>query len=398
MTENNNSNAYLDMEDALMDSDLSKPLKVSVLREELVKLTGDSNQAIVLNQFIYWSERTKTAAKFIREEMLRVKKYTEDNDTSVLSCLESDLKQGWIYKSANELIEDTMLTISKPTMTRVINNLLDKGWIMKRKNPRYRGDNTPQYRVNLLKLQMDLYKLGYSLNGYKLIMNFVGFAELQKLEDKLIEHSYKENRNDVLSHFETMSNQNEMTPNQNETTSNQIETSLNHFETPLLRNDSLSTQNETTLPEITSEDKSEITLQVTDLKKEEENKKENKYQEKHVELLKWIGLDPNYKNLTITLRQLQVDFENVHAILEYFVNNPTKFDKQIVKQQLMHMGERSQQNNGIAEFATYFINGVERRLQSAKINKANESMLDDMLGMDKEEIPQVILHNWLEGE
>lgn len=56
---------------------------------------------------------------------------------------------------------------------------------MQRKNPRYSGDNTPQYRVNLLQIQIDLYKIGYSLNGYRMIMNFVDLAKIEKLEEKL---------------------------------------------------------------------------------------------------------------------------------------------------------------------------------------------------------------------
>lgn len=368
----NRLNDYINLENKLIDSDLSIPLKVSVLREELVNLTGDSNQAIVLNQFIYWSERTKTAAKFVKEEMLRVKKYTEENDTSVLSYLESDFKQGWIYKSANELIEDTMITISKPTMTRVINSLIEKGWIMKRKNPRYRGDNTPQYRVNLLKLQMDLYKLGYSLNGYKLIMNFVGFAELQKLEDKVSTNT----NNEALF--------------QNETTSTHYLTASIQNESMSLDNESPSKKNATTLPEITSK--------VTKDEEDEKNYNQKRDQHKHAELLNWIKKDPDYKNLVITLRQIQVDFENVYIILKYFVNNPSKFNKQVIKQQLVYMGERSKEENGISEFSTYFINGLERRLESNKINMLNESMLDEMLGLDKAEFPTITLHNWLEEE
>ena len=49
-----------------------KKLKRVVIKEELVVLTGDFRCAILLNQFIYWSERTADAAKFLKEERKRI--------------------------------------------------------------------------------------------------------------------------------------------------------------------------------------------------------------------------------------------------------------------------------------------------------------------------------------
>lgn len=46
-------------------------LKRVVIKEELVALTGDAISALVLNQFIYWSERRHDFDKFIKEERER---------------------------------------------------------------------------------------------------------------------------------------------------------------------------------------------------------------------------------------------------------------------------------------------------------------------------------------
>ncbi len=47
------------------------PLKRVVIKEELVALTGDATKAIILNQLLYWSQRTRDFDKFLDEEKSR---------------------------------------------------------------------------------------------------------------------------------------------------------------------------------------------------------------------------------------------------------------------------------------------------------------------------------------
>ena len=42
-------------------------LKRVVIKQELVELTGDYRAALILNQFIYWTERMRDTDKYIRE-------------------------------------------------------------------------------------------------------------------------------------------------------------------------------------------------------------------------------------------------------------------------------------------------------------------------------------------
>ncbi len=135
-------------------------LKRIVIKEELVALTGDYRKAIILNQFLYWTERVKDFDKFIIEEKLR---YEKDGEESSLK-----LQNGWIYKTSEELSEETMLGLSKSNIRLHIKSLIESGWIDERVNPNFKWDKTMQYRVNILKLQKDLYKLGYALEGYPL--------------------------------------------------------------------------------------------------------------------------------------------------------------------------------------------------------------------------------------
>jgi len=135
-------------------------LKRIVIKEELVALTGDYRKAILLNQFLYWTERVRDFDKFIAEEKIR---YELDGGKSNF-----ELQNGWIYKTAEELSEETMLSLSKSNIRIHIKCLIENGWIDERVNPNFKWDKTKQYRVNILKLQEDLYKLGYALEGYPL--------------------------------------------------------------------------------------------------------------------------------------------------------------------------------------------------------------------------------------
>ena len=165
-----------------------KPLKRVVIKEELVELTGDFRPALILNQFIYWSERMYDADKYIMEEKERALK--EDLVVNI------DESKGWIYKTAEELSEEIMTGMSKSTVGRYIKQLVEKGYLIQRRNPKYKWDKTYQYRVNLYKIQLDLGKMGYVLEGYKLLPNIKIVEEteaVEKVED--IVEDIKENEN-----------------------------------------------------------------------------------------------------------------------------------------------------------------------------------------------------------
>ena len=136
-------------------------LKRVVIKEELVELTGDYRSAIILNQFIYWSERVSDFDKFIEEENQRLinNGFEEAN---------IEPQNGWIYKKADELIEECMVKMTVPTCRKYIKILVDNGWIEERNNPKYAWDKVKQYRVNINKLQKDLNSIGYNLDGYKM--------------------------------------------------------------------------------------------------------------------------------------------------------------------------------------------------------------------------------------
>ncbi len=140
-----------------------RPLRRVVIKEELVALTGDFMQALVLNQFLYWTRRVRDYDQLLEEEAAR----TSPVDNITLPAP----RHGWIYKKAEDLSEELMVGRSATTIRRVISRLVEKGWLSERDNPQLAWDRTKQYRVNLATLRHDLAALGYPLDAYKLYSN-----------------------------------------------------------------------------------------------------------------------------------------------------------------------------------------------------------------------------------
>lgn len=129
-------------------------IKRVVIKQEFVELTGKFEKAAILQQLLYWSTRTRDAAKYLDEEK-----------RNKILCYGSDFeaRHGWIYKTADELAIETMLHLSRQTMRRFLVDLVENGWLQQRTNPEYKWDRTLQYRVNMTKIEKDLSTLGYSL-------------------------------------------------------------------------------------------------------------------------------------------------------------------------------------------------------------------------------------------
>ena len=152
-----------------------KKLKRAVIKEELVELTGDFRPALILNQFIYWIERMYDTDKYILEEKERALKH--EIEVSI------DESKGWVYKTAEDLNEELMIGMSVPTIRKYIKQLVEQGYLIQRKNPKYKWDKTMQYRVGLYKIQLDLGKMGYVLEGFKLLPNIKIVEEIEEIEE-----------------------------------------------------------------------------------------------------------------------------------------------------------------------------------------------------------------------
>lgn len=138
-----------------------KPKKLGrvVLKEEFFAITGCLEEAIVINQMCYWSEKVKEMDEFLEEE------YTQLVDHVPV------LAHGWIYKSAAQLAGEMFGAVSEKTMNRILDRLVKKRLLHRRvnPNPKYRFDKTYHYRVNFVAIIMRLHEKGLPLSGYQII-------------------------------------------------------------------------------------------------------------------------------------------------------------------------------------------------------------------------------------
>lgn len=138
-----------------------KKIKKVVIREDLVAITGDYKKAVILGQFIYWAERVADADKFIQKENEIAAKNGEEG---------RELLYGWIYKTADELAEEVMLGLSVSQIRRYVSEIVEMGFVDRRKNPNYKWDRTWQYRVNLVNIAKALKEKDYPLSDYKIFL------------------------------------------------------------------------------------------------------------------------------------------------------------------------------------------------------------------------------------
>ena len=148
----------------------SQHLKVALIREELIALTGDLFSAVILSQLLYWTKRVKDFDLLLEEE----RSFHPECNLSP--------RHGWIYKTAHNLNEETMLNVSHPTMRKYLKHLIQRGWIDQRSNPKDKWNKTTQYRVNLRTLQEDLKAIGYTLPDIHL--GYVSHSEREESVQK----------------------------------------------------------------------------------------------------------------------------------------------------------------------------------------------------------------------
>lgn len=140
---------------------MSTPRKtqIAVIREEYVAITEKFEQALILNQFIYWTERVRDFDQFILEENKR------KDDHGLQEEMQAPT-HGWIYKTAKQLSQELMTGWSPATTGRHLKALLELGFIEVRQNPKYKWNQTRQYRVDLNLVQSALHEKGYTLPGF----------------------------------------------------------------------------------------------------------------------------------------------------------------------------------------------------------------------------------------
>lgn len=140
-----------------MSTEPRKLLRV-VIKEEFVVLTGNVYEAVILQQMLYWQERVRDYDRMVAEEKSRMEAHEMPTNFEAAN--------GWIYKKADELAEETLLAISGQTIRRHLTKLVKKGLLLERRNPNFKWDKTLQYRIDFSNLIQQLHAIGYRLEGY----------------------------------------------------------------------------------------------------------------------------------------------------------------------------------------------------------------------------------------
>jgi hypothetical protein len=143
----------------------SRSLKRVLIKEEYVDITGDTIEAIIIDQMICWSESVSDFDKFIAEEKERL--------GTALACSDGNLLlYGWIRKSAAEIKDDIMCNDSARNVNRKLDDLVSKGLLFRRNNPDDHYDHKYQYRLNFKAIISALDTYGWTLGEHRAKLQF----------------------------------------------------------------------------------------------------------------------------------------------------------------------------------------------------------------------------------
>ena len=132
-------------------------MRKAVLREDLMAVTKDLTQSMVLSQMLYWTKTLDQVNHLVFEENKRL---AEDG---LPQC---EYNYGWIWKSAREMREDLMMAFTEDAIQKAFSALSSCGFLMKRNNPKVRYDRKLQYRVDLVFLRRKLKDCGWQMTDF----------------------------------------------------------------------------------------------------------------------------------------------------------------------------------------------------------------------------------------
>lgn len=379
-----------------------QPLKRVVIKEELVALTGDITKSIVLNQLIYWSERVRDVSAYKKQENARrlaMMGYEFDFDKELLT----DLQYGWIYKSAQEMADEIMMSGSRVMVSRIFKEFEKNGWVISRRNPKNKMDKTKQYRVDIVQIQKDLYDLGYNLEGYPLYEPANKSEEIDGDNTVCFENS-NENIQPRIVQNEQPNVHSEQWSVQPEQSKVQIEQSSVQNEQWNVPEDQSNVLGEQAIPEITTETTSEIiTKTIPDntsslssdtnrLNKGDSVSKiteEEEYRNKIIDTC----IESEYaKNIWRLIRdKLDLDSKTMYGVLCAILDfKPTQ--DMILAQ--IDTNANKAKSGELIDYVKYFRLGLGMRMQSylssTKRNSENEN--------ERHDKGEISLYNWIEWE
>lgn len=383
-----------------------QPLKRVVIKEELVALTGDITKSIVLNQLIYWSERVRDVSAYKKQENARrlaMMGYEFDFDKELLT----DLQYGWIYKSAQEMADEIMMSGSRVMVSRIFKEFEKNGWVISRRNPKNKMDKTKQYRVDIVQIQKDLYDLGYNLEGYPLYEPANNAVEVD--EDNTVSF---ENSDENVQPSNVQNEQSNVHSEQwsvlPEQPKEQLEQSSVQNEQWNVPEDQSNVLSEQAIPEITTENTSEIITEtisdntssssipasdrvnkgdsVSKTKKETE---EEEFRNKIIDTC--IESDYAKEAWRLVRSHVTLDSKTMYGVLSAILEfKPTQ---DIIISQIETNANKAK-TGGLIDYAKYFRLGLEMRMQTYLSSKTRNSENKN----ERQNKSEITMYNWLEGK
>lgn len=111
---------------------------------------GDTCCAALLSVFQYWHEVKLASREQARAHNAAASAAGQSPDQDE-SC--------WVYKSAEELVDDLLGMYKDKSVRAALKKLIDAGFIQQRRNPRFQFDNKPQYLFVVDKVQEGVAKM-----------------------------------------------------------------------------------------------------------------------------------------------------------------------------------------------------------------------------------------------
>ncbi len=130
----------------------NRKYKRITVKEELVALTGDAFQAVLLDRMIELTYEAERFDRLIIAEQARAE--------SIGERISMPLMEGWFFKKAEELAEEVLIIDSAKTVRKKLTELVDKGYVLEKNSEAYRFERTKLYKVDLKKLLDEFERLG----------------------------------------------------------------------------------------------------------------------------------------------------------------------------------------------------------------------------------------------
>lgn len=380
-----------------------QPLKRVVIKEELVALTGDITKSIVLNQLIYWSERVRDVSAYKKQENARrlaMMGYEFDFDKELLT----DLQYGWIYKSAQEMADEIMMSGSRVMVSRIFKEFEKNGWVISRRNPKNKMDKTKQYRVDIVQIQKDLYELGYNLEGYPLYEP----ANKSEETDRDITIDYENSIENVQPRIV----QNEQPNVHSEQSNGLLEQSKVQNEQWSVPEEQSNVLREQAIPEITTKITSEIITEtisdntsssstpasyrvnkgdsVSKINKEtDKESEEDEFRNKIIDTC--IESDYAKEMWRLVRSKVELDSKTMYGVLSAILEfKPTK--EMVISQ--IETNAKKAKNGDLIDYVKYFRLGLEMRMQTYLSSKIRNSENEN----ERQNKSKISMYNWLEGK